>query len=71
MLTATFSSELCRKYNVRSIPIRKVDEVQVDCNLRSIPTRNSASQALKYILSEEQCSLEGKCKHIQLQAKFR
>ena len=25
--------ELCHKYNVRSIPIRKDDEVQVDCYL--------------------------------------
>ena len=31
--TATFSSELRHKYNVRSILIRKDDEVQVDCNL--------------------------------------
>src|SRR3989337_124048 len=31
--TATFSLELRHKYNVRSIPIRKDDEVQVDCGL--------------------------------------
>ena len=33
MSIATFSSELRHKYNVRSIPIRKDDEVQVDCHL--------------------------------------
>ena len=51
---------------------------QVDCNLCSILACESgeeqidwilhlraASQALKYIPSEEQSSLEGKCKHIQ------
>src|SRR3954465_8254421 len=31
-------SELRHKYNVRSIPIRKDGEVQVNCNACSIPT---------------------------------
>ena len=59
--TVTFSLELRLKYNVRSISIRKDDGVQVDCDL----LLRAASQTLKYIPSEEQSSLEGKCKHIQ------
>ena len=42
------ASELCHKYNVRSIPIRKDDEVQVDCNLilRSYNTSTMCAPSL-------------------------
>src|SRR3954471_4570827 len=41
-------SELRHKYNVRSIPIRKDDEVQVDCNLllRSYATNTMFAPSL-------------------------
>ena len=46
--TATLSSELRHKYNVRSIPIRKDDEVQVDCKLllRSCTTSTTCTPSL-------------------------
>jgi len=56
--------------NTMCAPSRSA-RTQVDCNLCFIPTCKSASQALAYILSEEQCSFEDKCKHIQRQTQVQ
>ena len=56
--------------NTMCAPSRSA-RTQVDCNMCFIPTCKSASQALAYIPSEEQCLFKDKCKHIQRQTQVQ